>query len=985
MRHTPLVLFALVLIAVAAVLFLRESGPAVPPAGGDAAAAPPAAVAPGDLADAAKGETAASASTTAPAPVERTAAAGVEPDAANGAVFVRGRLVDPQRAPRAGVGVAFHVWRGLGDWDGPMPTLGTNTELVEGTTGADGRFVLRLPRGRDGRMTLPGGELVFADAAPEVRGANVDQDLGDVVAEGAARIAGVVQDENGRPLAGVKVTARNSVFAFGSASSSVSDREGRFELGKLTRGTWTLRTASANHLPAVQEIVLAGEEQRAGVVIALGRGAAVSGQVVDDRGLPVAGLKVAAQRQEERGEVRIARFAADEATETDAAGYFTLAGLAGQTATVRAFGRGHTEAEAAGVAVGTGDLVLTVQRLGVIEGVLLGAGGEPIGGSEIVALRGGAGADAEVDVVELEGPMVPFLGNRARTHTAADGTFRLENVRPGAVTVLARGKTHRPARQTGLQLAPAQVVRGVRLVAELGATAVVEVVDEAGQPIAGAKVRARPPAGAAPAEGMRFRAVRAEASHDGVAFEPPRADLASAATDKDGIARLEGLPAGSIELHAEHEQFAAAAPQLVVAPRAGEVAARLALRTPAYAAVVVTDADGAPAAGVEVEVSGPLGGADSRTQRAATDAEGRVRIGPLVAGDHVATLRRPNAPARVGDAMVVLANGGGAIAGSERAFVAVAGKDTVVELQKPRAVRLHGVVTGAEGAVSGCRVELASRADDGPQLPGFGGGRTATTDGDGLYAFEDVEPGEYTLRYGPESSRVKAKTEVDVVGDRSEVRQDLQLRTGTFRVQVLDRATGAPIAGAEVELEVQQPEAPAGERRVQRAMMISVSADGRDGGEATTITVGDQSSRTGADGWAQIDDVPVGTYEARIRHEAHVAATRRDQAVLERQVTDAGRVELDAAGRLRGSVLAADGGAVRLVLVEYRSEDGKSTDSQPAMGGRFTFGSIPPGKYTLRARELPFGPGAPGEWGPSTEVEVRAGAAATAELRLPAK
>ena len=168
-------------------------------------------------------------------------------------------------------------------------------------------------------------------------------------------------------------------------------------------------------------------------------------------------------------------------------------------------------------------------------------------------------------------------------------------------------------------------------------------------------------------------------------------------------------------------------------------------------------------------------------------------------------------------------------------------------------------------------------------------------------------------------------------------------------------------------------------------MMVTMSTTGDDSAEATTITMGQQRTKTGPDGWAQVDDVPVGTYDVKITHDKYAEGKRAEQVVNERQVTDAGRVEMRPAGRIRGKVVAADGSAVRIALVEYRRENEEDRESQPAMGGKFSFASLSPGRYLMRVRSMPLGPGELGPWSEDTAVDVTSGETATTELRLPAK
>jgi hypothetical protein len=188
-------------------------------------------------------------------------------------------------------------------------------------------------------------------------------------------------------------------------------------------------------------------------------------------------------------------------------------------------------------------------------------------------------------------------------------------------------------------------------------------------------------------------------------------------------------------------------------------------------------------------------------------------------------------------------------------------------------------------------------------------------------------------------------------------------------------------------VELQEHQSGAGGQRTERRVMIvgmTTAGDG-DGAEASTITLGDSRVRTGADGWATIDNVPVGTYDVVVTHAKFVKGRVDEQVVLERQVTEAGRVELRAAGTIKGTVVAANGSPVPFAMVECAPVAGGNADTQPAMRGNFRFEELSPGRYRVRARSAGLDGTPPGDWGEPSEVEVVAGEAALATVKMPAK
>lgn len=982
------VLLALVVGAVIATLFAMRGDDAapMPPAGASGQADRAA-----ETAALAQGTAGADqVATAAPGDVHRTAAPVA--DASKGvasAATIRGRLVDKQGAPRAGVELALTTWPGFDGFEfEAMPDLPRRDRGKQDrptfTTRADGTFTFTLAKDRSGAITLEASELVFAKWPPQVSGKKGDQDLGDVVALRSGVVEGIVQDEQGRPVADVKVAVSTGELGFGTTSSATSGSDGRFKLGKLQPGRLTIRTASGKFLPTVQELELQDEEQRGDLVLVVRPGNAIAGQVVDDRGVGVPDMKVGSKRKEVHGAVDIERFTPDEATTTDRNGFFTLSGLSEEAATVRAFGPGHSSAVAADVAVGTGNLVLRVERYGIVEGVLQGQDGTPIAGSRVRAQRDGVPVDADEPFAMWSIDGVPETAGRGAV-TAADGTFRLESVKPGAVTLAARGPMHQPVQQPGINVLPAQTTKGVRLVADLGAIARVKVVDEAGKPVADAQVRAKRVSERGPSDGTRveMRGVAMEDHGSGPEIMIGGDRPASAKTDDDGIAVLHALPAGQLELTATHADYAPAGAVRVTTPRSGTVEADLQLRTPGHAVITVLGTDGSPQAGVELRVSSRR--EDGQPGKTVTsDGKGEARVASLAPGPYEAALRRPNQATRVGDSMMMFGDDQEVIASSAQPFTIVAGETVRVELRRPLLARVHGTVTGADGPVAGCVIELVRDEGGGLGVPGFSG-RQATTAADGTFAIDEVESGACRLHFGKPNQVVKATVDIVVPPDTPDVRQDLELRTGTLRVQVVADATGEPIAKAVVEVERGESASATG-KTVRRARVAFVTAAVNDSGEGspemTSMTLGVQRAHTDDSGVATIEDVPAGEYTLRVTHKKYAPAELKGQVVAERRLTDAGRVGLTGAGQVRGKVLGTDGKQARMAMVQHRKAGTEEPWGQPtlAMNGSYNITGLAAGKYSLRARQL--GP-QDGAFSPEVEIDVKAGETATSDLQLP--
>ena len=258
-----------------------------------------------------------------------------------------------------------------------------------------------------------------------------------------------------------------------------------------------------------------------------------------------------------------------------------------------------------------------------------------------------------------------------------------------------------------------------------------------------------------------------------------------------------------------------------------------------------------------------------------------------------------------------------------------------------------------------------------------------------IESIEGLEPGRYLIGYGRKGQAVKAEVALTIPSGVPELRQDLVLRTGTIRVQAWSQHDDRPIANASVELRKAMPSGGGEVMRATGMVMVSVDAGDSAAAESTTVTVGGKHAKTGADGWAEIEDVPVGDYDVKVTHERHVEAEKSGVSVIELQTSDAGRVVMTQAGNIRGKVVAADGSDAGMTLVFHRPIDGKEGQPAVAFGGAFRIDGLSVGRHVLRAQEIQIsnhgGSGGLSKDSPTVEVEVRAGETTAVELTLPVK
>lgn len=907
-------------------------------------------------------------------------AAMAEPDLAVPAVDVErvaltGRLLRANGAAAAAVQV-LHTVSGF-EFGLRTTSLAPNEHKAK--TGADGRFALHVPVGKDGALSLIGSGLVFAGqrermSVPALHGPH---DLGDLTVADGAVVAGVVRDTSGRPLADVQVSAQTRSAANlpmmasplgGSQWLEKSAADGSFRIAGLPAGEYRLTTASANYLPDDQSLTLRESEQRLDLVLQLETGGSISGRVVDDLGRAVAGIKVGAYRNRDLGEgVQVKSLSRGEATVTDANGHFTLGGLSEASVQVRAWAEEYVAASRDNVALDTHDVLLEVKRYGAVEGILVDEQNQPIGGSHVSVSRRETGALADID----------FVGN-ASVETAADGTFVLSRVAPGLVRVRAEGSGHVPASQEGINVASGETTGNIRLVGARGAVVVATVLDADGRPVEGAEVRvARADDDSMDMGGGMRLSRRIERNNDEVMIAPGQhGSLGEGTTGADGIAQIAGLPGGSVQVKATHARLAGAKPARLTLPQTGTVETTLRLQRGGLAAIATFDADRRPLGGVTFVVRGPLGGDAPGEHNGTSGADGKSQVGPLATGPYEAFVRLAPRPHNIGGAAMVVFDGARDLTDTRVQFTVVENETVAVTLQQPPLCRFSGSVSDASGPVAQARVELV-KAGEGVDVPGLGGAYSAESTADGTFAIDGVPPGEYTIRFGRRGAVMPMEESLSLSGQRDVVRP-LVLIGGAIKVTVFSEHDGDFLSSAKVTLRRAGGGDGAAPRREMRMVMIAVNNDG--GNETTEMRTGEQSVKTDDDGVAVLQDVPPGKYALEIDHSRHMKHTTGELSVTANSTTDAGQIKLDVGGAIAGKLVDSTSERPGHALVELYEEGATDArESEPALGGSFRFTGLKPGKYRVRAR--PLGESA-GEWGPFEEIQVERGKSVPVRVRL---
>ncbi|WP_224364578.1 carboxypeptidase regulatory-like domain-containing protein [Hyalangium versicolor] len=406
----------------------------------------------------------------------------------------------------------------------------------------------------------------------------------------------------------------------------------------------------------------------------------------------------------------------------------------------------------------------------------------------------------------------------------------------------------------------------------------------------------------------------------GLLAEAPAEERINASSNPRGDFRVEGLTPGDYQLEARAPGYTRAILRRVKVPSASPLMVEL--QAAGVIEGFVVDAQGQPAAGAEVLVSG-------RVPEVTTTGSGGGFSVEVEAGSHTVSARRGNEAGALDKPLVI----------SPGKTV----REVRIQLGQSAVLRGKVLARGTGSPVPGARVDVSPYGSSGDC------GR-AVTDDAGLFSVEGLAPGSYDLVVSASGFATLSRRALTVSsGDQFPV--ELQLAgTGAVEGSVRD-STGQPVA---------------------RAQVVSNSR----WGDAI-----DSEARTDAEGHYRLEELPAGSLSITVRREGDslgksqlVEVVGGDTAQLDFSLEDTGTVE--------GVVRTGQGSLPEeaLVVLAYpRNKGFLPTDFRPVevdATGAFRM-TLQPGSYELRARLLD-------QWsfgnGEATPVEVLAGQTVRVEL-----
>lgn len=500
--------------------------------------------------------------------------------------------------------------------------------------------------------------------------------------------------DGGAPVAGAQVELRDT-FTW----TATTGADGTATLHGVGALWGTLHATASGFAPAHAQVSTTGDPAvPARFELALVRGVAVSGKVVDDAGAPIAGAQVVATSASEPFPVVDVR---RDGVTTAADGSFTLAAVA--AGTWRLDARDATHAPGAsppfvvdGTNARTG-LTVTLGLGGVVRGAVKTPAGAPVAGAEgRVVTRGHV-----------------FWRPRRQAFTDARGTFAIEGLPRRELDVVAWHPDGASA------IVPADLAtareRSIELVLAVQGAIEGVVVDRAGAPIGDAQVMAEPVTAGnlAAQQAWSVRGVQ------------------QTITDPDGRFRLAGLTGGTFRVHAARgdageEALWTSAP---VTASPGGAPLRLVLAGDGRITGKVAFADGTAPAIVQVAIDG---GSDRRAARTdgafAIDAIGGEHL-VIISGPGFVPVRRPGVKVTEGEVTDL------------GAITIEAGRSISGRVVDGGGAPIAGATVAAGAQLTGGGTDVFI-ADESP------GARSTETDADGRFVITGFQPRALTVVAG---------------------------------------------------------------------------------------------------------------------------------------------------------------------------------------------------------------------------------------------
>ncbi|HVR96557.1 MAG TPA: carboxypeptidase regulatory-like domain-containing protein, partial [Thermoanaerobaculia bacterium] len=596
-------------------------------------------------------------------------------------------------------------------------------------TDAAGSYTVAAPRRKEGELQAAALLYNLAQAQPGPSSPDGGVQPGPTLAlQPQATLSGVVVDKAGRPVAGAALQAETTAafdfnprgFRSRQPVHALSDAAGKFQMRLSADQDYTLTARHDDFSPAQRPLAsLRPRETKSDLRIVLERGLSAFGQVVDVERRPIAGAQVSLVPAEGPDFMNPASFMEPREparpVATDAQGRFRMEHLTAGQWSLQVAARGFGPLTVPGLDIqeggqegGAKDLGTVILHPGVVlEGRVVDPQNRPVEGVEVRHSSGG-----------IRGR---FLMLRDEEYTpifsAADGLFAVPDLRAGDKLFISFRKQGYTT--TDLQELEVPQAELLRVVLKPGSRVAGRVVDEAGDPVAGARVSLQSAGTQLVLGGGRF----------------PARMIGTGLSEEDGSFSILGVEAGKVTLNASATGFLAKEMTALEVPAGRDLEGlEVVLGRGAMVVGRVLGPSGSPVADAQVEVVPPAErGFQARADaaRAATDGDGNYRLEGVAEGPVLIAATHHDYQRAVKDLEVK--------EGENRA-----------DLRLEEGAEVSGRVVDSSGQpVEGAQVVVNAPSSRGAMIvltSGMGGPPQARTGADGTFRIANVADGTYEVQ-----------------------------------------------------------------------------------------------------------------------------------------------------------------------------------------------------------------------------------------------
>ncbi len=619
---------------------------------------------------------------------------------------------------------------------------------------------------QDGRTTVTSDELDLIDGETR-KGVHLVLSLGE-------SIAGTVYLPDGKPARGafVSATHRAKVEGFGpmqrkrnqQASKTVADKQGYFKITGLESKKYAIRARKAGrgslgvkaNFHASAPAVEAGT---AGLRLDLEAPHLLKGRVVDGQNQPVTAFRIKGKAVEDGGPAESQKFSGEDGTFQ-----FEKLGTGRWRITAEAKGYHQDESHTIQLPADGTPLIIVLQREGSIAGQVLSPSGSPLPGAVVHANNG----EGQRGFGRNRGP---------RAEADEEGLYLLEKLDPGTYQVTASSPGWADNEPILVDITPGLAAEGIALQLRTGGSISGIVLESDGSPMTGRNVHWGDNAMAFASRGQTktdssggFEFKNVTPGQWQVSAAPSFEEMGDRMQGRSGMDAMGDVMSDLLTQSVQVFERENTHIELGGEPKAPVVIHGRVL----YQGRPLPDAQVVAVAEGQAIMQG------MKTDKSATD------------GTFELTVDRPGAH-------VISAQAG--VLGMETLIDVPSGSDLTIDLIIP-----SGGITGAVRTPDGkpaSGIRLSLQRNDGLARVRFQGSQTST-DVDGVYTFDGLQPGSYTVRansstFGGGNRNLGTETRANIrVTDEGLQRADFHLRTpGTIHGTVRSPG-GLPMAGVSI-------------------------------------------------------------------------------------------------------------------------------------------------------------------------------------------